>query len=92
MAIRQIVISKNEISLREGKDSKVVGRLRGWDGEVYSADLETEKRSLKISAATHKGLKKIVDKEFNWMQGDNFEPKKRQKRMSMAEMKILLGI
>lgn len=94
MAKRQIVITKNtlKISLREGKDSKEVGKIRGWDGKVYFADLETEKGLLKISATTHKGLKKIVNKEFDWMQGDHFEPKKRGKRMSMAEMKILMGI
>ena len=93
MAKRQIIITKyrQEIFLKEGQVSKEVGKVRGWDGKVYSADLETEKGLLKISATTHKGLKKIVNKEFDWMHGDHFEPKKRGKRMSMPEMKILLG-
>lgn len=90
MAKRKIVI-KHQIFLREGKNSKVVGRLVGWDGKVYSADLETEKGTRKIFATTHKGLKKIVNTEFNWTQDDDFEPKKRGKRMSMAEMKDLIS-
>ena len=90
MAQRKIVI-KHQIFLREGKNSKVVGRLVGWDGKFYSADIETEKGIRKIFATTQKGLKKIVNNEFNWTQEENFEPKKRGKRMSMSEMKDLIS-
>ena len=90
MANRRIII-KHQIFLKDGKDSKVVGRLVGWDGKVYIADLETDKGIRKISATTHKGLKKIVNAEFNWTQDQDYEPKKRGKRMSMAEMKELIS-
>lgn len=96
MAKRQIVITKHDwqIFLEEGKVSKKVGKVRGWDKGVYEADLETDKGLLKIFATTQKELKKIVNKEFDWIQGDqsHFKPKKRGVSMSMAEMKILIGI